>query len=154
MRCKTPLRSSAGNRGYAERRSRGQAEMSWARGRARRHIPAIPFELTDEEAAVLARELTDITWGARYQLSPRVKVLSSMLAKLRSRSRADQQPRRCRGFMRRRARADIVGGDSSAVRAIIRRGRRPSVCCVLARRSSRSVQPHFGCCRLGASCRR
>jgi hypothetical protein len=41
------------------------------------------LELTDEEAAVLARELTEITWGARYQLRPRVKTLNAILAKLR-----------------------------------------------------------------------
>jgi hypothetical protein len=41
------------------------------------------LELTDEEAAVLARELTEITGGARYQLSPRFKTLNAILAKLR-----------------------------------------------------------------------
>jgi hypothetical protein len=41
------------------------------------------LELSDEEAAVLRRELTDITWSDRYQLSPRIKALSAILAKLR-----------------------------------------------------------------------
>jgi hypothetical protein len=46
------------------------------------------IELTDEETAVLIRELTDITFSARYFLSPRIKTLEAILAKLR------QQPAR------------------------------------------------------------
>ena len=42
------------------------------------------FELTDEEAAVLRRELTDITWNNRFQLSSRVRTLKAILAKLRA----------------------------------------------------------------------
>ena len=41
------------------------------------------LDLTDEEAAVLIRELSDITWSDRYPLSPRVKTLNAILAKLR-----------------------------------------------------------------------
>jgi len=40
------------------------------------------FDLTDEEAAVLTRELIDVTFGARYFLSPRIKTLEATLAKL------------------------------------------------------------------------
>ena len=47
------------------------------------YIPLMILDLTDEEAAVLAREPTDITFSARYQLSPRVKTLSAILTKLR-----------------------------------------------------------------------
>jgi len=41
------------------------------------------IDLTAEETAALARELTEITFSARYQLSPRIKTLSAILAKLR-----------------------------------------------------------------------
>jgi hypothetical protein len=41
------------------------------------------LDLSDEETAVLIRELTDITWRDRYPLSPRMKTLSAILAKLR-----------------------------------------------------------------------
>ena len=34
------------------------------------------LELSGGAAADLARELTDITWGARYRLSPRIKTLA------------------------------------------------------------------------------
>jgi len=40
------------------------------------------LELSDEEAPVLIRELTDITFSARYQLSPCIKTLNGILAKL------------------------------------------------------------------------
>jgi hypothetical protein len=55
------------------------------------------LELTDDEAAVPARELTEITWSARYQLSPRVKTLNAILAKLKgpepARPAASPEPR-------------------------------------------------------------
>ena len=52
------------------------------------------LDLTDEEAAVLAREPTDITFSARYQLSPRVKTLSAILTKLRPQAaRPQYRPR-------------------------------------------------------------
>ena len=54
------------------------------------------LDLTDEEAAVLARELTDITWSDRYPLSPRIKVLEGILGKLRpqpARPAASPEPR-------------------------------------------------------------
>jgi hypothetical protein len=41
------------------------------------------IDLTAEETAALARELTDITWSDRYPLSPRIKVLEGIRAKLR-----------------------------------------------------------------------
>jgi hypothetical protein len=41
------------------------------------------LDLTDEETAVLIRELTNITFSARYQLLPRIKTLNAILAKLR-----------------------------------------------------------------------
>jgi len=41
------------------------------------------LDLTDEETTVLIRELTDITFGARYFLSPRIKSLEAILGKLR-----------------------------------------------------------------------
>ena len=41
------------------------------------------LELSDEETAVLTRELTDITWNDRFPLSPRVQILKAILAKLR-----------------------------------------------------------------------
>ena len=48
-------------------------------------MPAMQhLELTDEEAASLRRELTDITWNNRFQLSSRVRTLKAILAKLRA----------------------------------------------------------------------
>jgi hypothetical protein len=41
------------------------------------------LELSDGEAAVLFRELTDITWNDRYPLSSRIMVLEEMLGMLR-----------------------------------------------------------------------
>jgi hypothetical protein len=41
------------------------------------------LELSDGEAAVLVRELTDITWNDRYPLSSRIMVLEEMLGMLR-----------------------------------------------------------------------
>lgn len=41
------------------------------------------LELSDDEAAVLARELTDIAWNDRYPLSPRIQTLKAILGKLR-----------------------------------------------------------------------
>jgi hypothetical protein len=61
------------------------------------------LDLTDEETAVLVRELTDITFTARYQLSPRIKTLNAILAKL---SEPSTPPKRCeplsKGRYRRR----------------------------------------------------
>jgi len=54
------------------------------------------LDLTDEEAAVLARELTEITFSTRYPLSPRIKTLNAILAKLRpqpARPAASPEPR-------------------------------------------------------------
>ena len=36
------------------------------------------LDLTDEETTVLIRELTEITFGARYFLSPRIKTLEAI----------------------------------------------------------------------------
>jgi hypothetical protein len=44
------------------------------------------LELSDEEAAVLARDLTDITWKDRHPLSPRIRVLEEILGMLRRRA--------------------------------------------------------------------
>jgi hypothetical protein len=41
------------------------------------------LDLTDDEAAALIRELTDITWNDRYPLSPRIRVLEEILGMLR-----------------------------------------------------------------------
>jgi hypothetical protein len=52
--------------------------------------------LTNEEAAVLTRELTDITWNDRYPLSPRIQTLKAILGKLRpepARPAASPEPR-------------------------------------------------------------
>src|SRR5262249_13102720 len=44
------------------------------------------LELSDEEAAVLARDLTNITWKDRHPLSPRIRVLEEILGMLRRRA--------------------------------------------------------------------
>jgi hypothetical protein len=36
------------------------------------------LDLSDEEAADLTRELTELTWSDRYPLSPRIKTLSAI----------------------------------------------------------------------------
>jgi hypothetical protein len=41
-----------------------------------------PLDLTDEEAAALSTELTDITGNDRFPLSPRLAPLRVILAKL------------------------------------------------------------------------
>ena len=41
------------------------------------------LDLTDEEAAALTQELHDIVESDRYPLSPRIRTLRSILAKLR-----------------------------------------------------------------------
>jgi hypothetical protein len=46
------------------------------------------LNLTDEETTVLISELTDITFGAHYFRSPRIKTLEAILATLRQ-----QRPR-------------------------------------------------------------
>jgi hypothetical protein len=54
------------------------------------------LELSDDEAAILARELTDITWNDRYPLSPRIQTLKTILGKLRpepARPAASPEPR-------------------------------------------------------------
>jgi hypothetical protein len=43
-------------------------------------------ELSDEAAADLARELTDITWNDRDPRSPRIRVLEEILGMLRRRA--------------------------------------------------------------------
>jgi len=50
------------------------------------------LDLTDEESVVLIRELTDITFGARYFLSPRIKTLEAILAKLRQQPAREPSP--------------------------------------------------------------
>jgi hypothetical protein len=50
----------------------------------RAHIPIMKnLELSDAEAEALARELAWIVDGDRYPLSPRVRMLKAVLAKLR-----------------------------------------------------------------------
>jgi len=41
------------------------------------------LDLSDEEGAALIRELADITGNDRYPLSPRIRTLKAILAKLR-----------------------------------------------------------------------
>jgi hypothetical protein len=51
----------------------------------RAHIPVMKnLALSDEEAAVLVCELTDITWNNRFQLAPRIRTLKAILAKLKA----------------------------------------------------------------------
>jgi hypothetical protein len=50
------------------------------------------IELTDEEVAILRRELTDITFSDRYPLSPRIKALNTILAKLSSEPAREPSP--------------------------------------------------------------
>jgi hypothetical protein len=60
------------------------------------HISLMNLPLTDEEAAVLTRELTDITWNDRFPLSPRIRTLSAILGKLKpatARPAASPEPR-------------------------------------------------------------
>jgi len=82
------------------RRADGQLERRLWRVRESRgdhHISGMPtLDLTDEEAAALIRELADITWSDRYPLSPRIKTLNAILAKLRPqpvRPAASPEPR-------------------------------------------------------------
>jgi hypothetical protein len=50
------------------------------------------IELTDEEVAILRRELTDITFSDRYPLSPHIKALNTILAKLSSEPASPTSP--------------------------------------------------------------
>jgi hypothetical protein len=47
------------------------------------------LDLSDEEAAALARVLNDTIDGDRYPLSPRVQMLQGIRAKLRCRGKAN-----------------------------------------------------------------
>jgi hypothetical protein len=50
---------------------------------SRSHVGAIHLDLTDEETAALTKELHDIVESDRYPLSPRIRTLRGILAKLR-----------------------------------------------------------------------
>jgi hypothetical protein len=50
------------------------------------------LNLTDEEAAVLLRELKEIIENDRYHLSPRIQLLSSIRAKLPAASPEPPEP--------------------------------------------------------------
>ncbi len=53
------------------------------------------LDLSDEEAAALTKELTDITGNDRYPLSRRIQTLRAILAKLRpERDREPLPPRK------------------------------------------------------------
>src|SRR5215813_2999233 len=75
----------------------------------------MPLDLTDEETAVLARELSDITWSDRHPLSPRIKNAGGHSQEAPTATVPDQQPRRSRGSMSRRAGAGIGGAGRIAV---------------------------------------
>src|SRR5215469_14982208 len=47
------------------------------------HIRAMNLEVTDEQAAALTRELSDIVKNDRYPLSPRIVALKEILGQLR-----------------------------------------------------------------------
>jgi hypothetical protein len=66
------------------------------------------LELSDEEAAALARELHDIVENDRYPFSPRIRTLRAILAKLRPEP-VRASPCRLRRFMRRREPAQPEG---------------------------------------------
>ena len=70
-------------RGSVRRAADRQIRRLPAQRRRDPHLSGMKLDLTEEEAAVLARELTEITWSARYQLSPRIKALNAILAQLR-----------------------------------------------------------------------
>jgi hypothetical protein len=73
------------------------------------------LDLTDEEAATLIRELTDITFSARYPLSPRIKTLRAILAKLRG--EPVREPLPPRSNTSRQARVDTGDAASGHVEA-------------------------------------
>jgi hypothetical protein len=50
------------------------------------------LELTDEEAILLAKELTVLIDGARYLLSPRVKTLTAIRDKIRPKPKSEPLP--------------------------------------------------------------
>jgi hypothetical protein len=49
----------------------------------RSHIAEMNLDLSDDEPAVLTRELADIVENARYPLSHRIRTLRAILGKLR-----------------------------------------------------------------------
>jgi hypothetical protein len=57
-------------------------EIAETRARPSPAFPA-PAALTEEEAAALLRELDEIIESERYFLSPRIRTLSAILAKLK-----------------------------------------------------------------------
>jgi hypothetical protein len=60
------------------------ARASGGAGRSQPHIEAMQhFDLTDDEAAALIRELHEIVENDRYPFSPRIQTLRAILAKLR-----------------------------------------------------------------------
>ena len=48
----------------------------------RAHVPRLTLDLTAEEAALLLKELNGIIDGDRYFLSPRIKTLKAIRAKI------------------------------------------------------------------------
>jgi len=69
------------------------------------------LDLTDEETAALIRELADTTGNDRFPLSPRIRALSGILAKLRPEPAREPAPRQkpVRGLWR--GQLDDLGGD-------------------------------------------
>ena len=47
------------------------------------HMQVMKFDLSDEQAAALTKELSDIIENDRWPFSPRIWMLKSILAKLR-----------------------------------------------------------------------
>jgi hypothetical protein len=76
---------------------RGHSAPEWRRTavvpiyRGMKNLP-----MTEDEVSVLTRELTDITWNNRFQLSPRIRTLKAIVAKLKAepaRPAASPEPR-------------------------------------------------------------
>jgi hypothetical protein len=60
-----------------------RALLSLRGGQSRPHIGAMHLDLSDEETAALIGELSDIVARDRYPLSPRIRMLTAILQKLR-----------------------------------------------------------------------
>ena len=69
------------------------------------------LDLSDDEAAVLIKELADITRNDRYPFSPRIQALRAILGQTQTRAGSSSLSRR-RRCTRRRAPADPDARDT------------------------------------------
>jgi hypothetical protein len=69
------------------------------------------LDLSDDETAVLTKELDDITCNDRYPFSERIRTLKAILAKLRP--KPVREPYRHRRCMRPREQPPLLGDGGS-----------------------------------------